>query len=192
MSDEQEVFLNDKKHYSHNVFRLWVDRTRKNPNETNKAKEKYWNRKIGRKTIDCDSLGILHQYKVNCQLVVWVIIYSVGAWVMSNLDIRFPLSQDKLRYVIIPWTNLCINGLLMKSCYMNYLNLIALPVIFPYPSYYLEMFAKDVYNKGRYTRHEKGILHTFCNTLFLPYNIQNWNLFLNIYFDRAIQNTVVI
>jgi len=37
---------------------------------------------------------------------------------------------------------------------------------------------------------DKGILHTFCNTLFLRYNIQNLNLFLCICYDTALRDTI--
>ena len=61
-----------------------------------------------------------------------------------------------------------------------------LHVIFPCLFYYLAMFAKDVYNKGRYTHHGIGILRISYNTLFLFYNIRNLNLFLYIHCDKAL------
>jgi hypothetical protein len=67
---------------------------------------------------------------------------------------------------------------------------LALYVIFLCPFYNLVKFVGGIYNTGRYIPYEIEILHICCNTLFLCYNIRNLNLFLYIYFDRALQSTV--
>ena len=67
---------------------------------------------------------------------------------------------------------------------------LALYVIFLCPFYNLVKFVKGTCNTDRHIPHKIEILHIVYNTLFLCYNIQNLNLFLYIYFDRALQSTV--
>jgi hypothetical protein len=70
--------------------------------------------------------------------------------------------------------------------------LFAFYVVFLCPFYNLAKFVEDTYNMDRYILHETDILHTRCNTLPLYYNIQTWNLFLYIHFDRASRNAVYV
>jgi hypothetical protein len=51
-------------------------------------------------------------------------------------------------------------------------------------------FVKGIYNRDRYIPHGIEILHIYCNTLLLSYNIPNLNLSLYICYNMALRSTV--